>query len=112
MISCTLGDKTYTVDFVSGRVLREMHPAWEALNTLLASGQRTDVTAAEYQSIMDRMVKWFCLLFGNQFTPMEFYENYPADSMVGDITTAIMAVHQQTTEVLHEFPRKPAAVNR
>ena len=27
MISCTLGDKKYTVDFISGRALREMEPA-------------------------------------------------------------------------------------
>ena len=27
MITCTLGEKKYTVDFVSGRALREMEPA-------------------------------------------------------------------------------------
>ena len=27
MISCTLNGKKYTVDFVSGRALREMEPA-------------------------------------------------------------------------------------
>lgn len=27
MITCKLKDKTYTVDFVSGRALREMEPA-------------------------------------------------------------------------------------
>ena len=27
MITCTLGDKKYTVDFISGRALREMEPA-------------------------------------------------------------------------------------
>ena len=27
MISCTLGDKKYTIDFVSGRALRELEPA-------------------------------------------------------------------------------------
>ena len=27
MITCTLGGKSYTVDFVSGRALREVEPA-------------------------------------------------------------------------------------
>ena len=27
MITCTLGEKKYTVDFISGRALREMEPA-------------------------------------------------------------------------------------
>lgn len=27
MITCTLGDKKYTVDYISGRALREMEPA-------------------------------------------------------------------------------------
>ena len=27
MISCTLGDKKYTIDYVTGRALREMEPA-------------------------------------------------------------------------------------
>ena len=27
MITCKLGDKTYTVDFIAGRALREMGPA-------------------------------------------------------------------------------------
>ena len=27
MITCTLGDKKYSVDFISGRALREMEPS-------------------------------------------------------------------------------------
>ena len=27
MITCKLGDKTYTVDYVTGRALREIEPA-------------------------------------------------------------------------------------
>ena len=27
MITCTLGEKKYAVDFISGRALREMEPA-------------------------------------------------------------------------------------
>ena len=58
---------------------------------------------------LDTMVKWFCILFGNQFTPDEMYDYYPADRLMHDIALAIMAVQTQTTEVLDSFPTKPVA---
>ena len=80
MITCTLGEKKYTVDFVS----------------------QLTVTDA-----LDTMVKWFCVLFNNQFTPDEMYDNYPADRLMHDIALALMAVQTQTTEVLDSFPTIP-----
>ena len=59
---------------------------------------------------MDTMVKWFCVLFNNQFTPDEVYDNYPADRLMHDIALALMAVQTQTTEVLDSFPTIPAAL--
>ena len=56
---------------------------------------------------LDVMVKWFCIVFGNQFTPDEMYDNYPADRLMHDIALALMAVQTQTTEVLDGFPTKP-----
>ena len=50
------------------------------------------------------MVAWFCLLFGNQFTTEEVYDNYPADRLVHDIALSLLAVQNQTTAVLAEFP--------
>ena len=35
MITCTLGEKKYTVDFVSGRALREMEPAAKTYGKLV-----------------------------------------------------------------------------
>ena len=113
MITCTLGDKTYTVDFVSGRALREMEPASKMYGRLMAlskdavegrdvSGEQLTVADA-----LDTMVKWFCILFGNQFQPDEVYDHYPADRLMHDIALAIMAVQTQTTEVLDAFPTKP-----
>ncbi|NLO85613.1 MAG: hypothetical protein GX096_09325, partial [Clostridiales bacterium] len=75
MITCILGDKTYMVDFISGRALREMEPASKMYGKLVAlskaavdgddvSGEKLTVSDA-----LDTMVKWFCILFGNQFTP-------------------------------------------
>ena len=40
------------------------------------------------------------ILFNNQFTPDEVYDNYPADRLMHDIALALMAVQTQTTEVL------------
>jgi hypothetical protein len=58
---------------------------------------------------MDVMVKWFCLLFNNQFSPDDMYDYYPADRIMHDISTAILAVQTQATDVLSEFPTNPAA---
>ena len=57
---------------------------------------------------LDTMVKWFCILFNNQFTPDEVYDNYPADRLMHDIALALMATQTQTTEVLDTFPTIPA----
>ena len=57
---------------------------------------------------LDTMVKWFCILFNNQFTPDEVYDNYPADRLMHDIALALMATQTETTEVLDTFPTIPA----
>ena len=115
MITCTLGDRKYTVDFISGRALREIEPATK----MYARIQRMAKQAADGEDIsddekisgpdaLDVLVKWFCILFGNQFTPDEVYDYYPADRLMVDIPVALMAVQTATTEALSEFPMKPA----
>jgi hypothetical protein len=119
MITCTLGEKRYSVDFISGRALREMGPAWDMYARLSAvaadavtgkvarqakdGGDQPTVTAA-----LDVLVKWFCLVFGNQFSPDDVYDHYPVDRLMHDVVLALLAVQTQTTEVLNEFPT-PAA---
>ena len=44
---------------------------------------------------LDSMVKWFCILFNNQFTPDEVYDNAPADRLMHDIALALMATQPQ-----------------
>ena len=113
MITCTLGEKKYSVDFISGRALREMEAASKMYSRLVriskdamegkdVSGEKLTVAEA-----LDEMVRWFCILFGNRFTPDEMYDNYPADRLMHDIALALMAVQTQTTEVLDSFPTKP-----
>ena len=116
MITCTLKDKKYAVDFISGRALREMEPAAKmyakivALSNAAVKGeeipqdQQVSVTDA-----MDVMIRWFCLLFGNQFTVDDLYDGYPADRLMSDIALALMAVQTNMTQVLSEFPTKPTA---
>ena len=115
MITCTLKDKKYAVDFISGRALREMEPAAKmyakivALSNAAVKGeeilqeQQISVTDA-----MDVMIRWFCLLFGNQFSPDGVLDGYPVDRLMHDIALALMAVQTQTTEILSEFPTKAA----
>ena len=57
---------------------------------------------------MDVMIRWFCLLFGNQFSPDDVLDGYPVDRLMHDIALALMAVQTQTTEILNEFPTKAA----
>ena len=115
MITCTLGDKRYTVDFVTGRVLREMEPASKmyakVVHLAQAAAKGEPISDDEKFTIpeaMDTMVRWFCLLFKNQFTPDDMLDNYPADQLMHDIAFALMAVQTQTTIVLSEFPMKAA----
>ena len=115
MITCTLKDKKYAVDFVSGRALREMEPAAKmyarivALSNAAVKGE--EISQSEQVSIpdaMDVMIRWFCLLFGNQFTSDDVLDGYPVDRLMHDIALALMAVQTQTTEILNEFPTKAA----
>ena len=113
MVTCTLGEKKYSVDFVSGRALREMEPASKMYGKLVAlskaavEGQDVSDEKLTIPEALDTMVKWFCILFGNQFSVDDVYDHYPADRLMHDIALAIMAVQTQTTEVLDSFPTKP-----
>ena len=115
MISCTLNGKKYTVDFVSGRALREMEPAAQMYgrivdisNAALKGEVPEDAKNLSIGEALDVMIRWFCLLFGNQFTPDDVLDYYPVDRMMHDIALALMAVQTQTTEILEEFPTKAA----
>ena len=115
MVTCTLGVEKYSVDFISGRALREMEPASKMYGKLVAlskaavEGQDVSTEQLTIPEALDTMVKWFCILFGNQFSPDDVYDHYPADRLMHDIALAIMAVQMQTTEVLDSFPTKPVA---
>ena len=115
MISCTLNEKKYTVDFVSGRALREMEPAAQMYGRIVAISNAAlkgevpeDAKNLSIGEALDVMIRWFCLLFGNQFTPDDVLDYYPVDRMMHDIALALMAVQTQTTEILDEFTTKAA----
>ncbi|MPM68855.1 hypothetical protein SDC9_115790 [bioreactor metagenome] len=103
------------MDFISGRALREMEPASKMYGRLVAlskaavEGQDVSNEQLTIPEALDTMVKWFCILFGNQFSVDDVYDHYPADRLMHDIALAIMAVQTQTTEVLDSFPTKPVA---
>ena len=115
MISCTLNGKKYTVDFVSGRALREMEPAAQMYGRIVAISNAAlkgevpeDAKNLSIGEALDVMIRWFCLLFGNQFSPDDVLDYYPVDRMMHDIALALMSVQAQTTEILDEFPTKAA----
>lgn len=115
MITCTLGKQKYSVDFVSGRALREMGPAAKmyarivALSNAAVKGEALpEGESLDIADAMDVMIRWFCILFGNQFTPDDVLDGYPVDRLMHDIALALMAVQTQTTEILDEFPTKAA----
>ena len=115
MITCKLGDKAYHIDFISGRALRELEPAAKMyakiVNISNAAVKGEDIPEADTLTIpeaMDVMTKWFCLVFGNQFTPDELLDHYPVDRLMHDIALTLMAVQAQTTNILNEFPTKAA----
>ena len=115
MITCKLGEKTYSVDFVSGRALREMEPAAKMYGRIVAISNAAmngetipDSDQLSIPEALDVMVRWFCILFGNQFTPDDVLDGYPVDRLMHDIALALMAVQTQTTEILDTFPTKAA----
>ena len=115
MISCTLNGKKYSVDYVTGRALREMEPAAKMYGRIVAISKAAikgevpeEAKDLSIANAVDTMVRWFCILFNNQFTPDDVLDYYPADRLMHDVALALMAVQTQTTEVLDEFPTKAA----
>ncbi len=115
MVTCTLNGKEYRIDFVAGRALREIEPAAKMYGKIMAisnaavNGQ--DVSEADQVTVadaLDVMIRWFCLLFQNQFTPDELLDHYPVDRLMHDIAFALMAVQTQTTDILDTFPTTAA----
>ena len=92
MITCTLNGKKYAVDFITGRALREMEPAAKmysrivALSSAALKGETPeDAKELSIGEAMDVMIRWFCILFGNQFTPDDVLDHYPVDRLMHDI---------------------------
>ena len=109
MVTCKLRDKEYRIDYISGRALREIEPASKMYAKLrditekAANGEKYD-DRQTVAGAMDVLVHWFCILFNNQFTADEVYDNYPSDRLMHDVCYAIIAVQTNLTEVLKEFP--------
>ena len=77
-------------------------------NAALKGEPPADAGELSIPDAMDVMIQWFCVLFGNQFTPDDVLDHYPVDRLMHDIALALMAVQTQTTAILDEFPTKAA----
>ena len=118
MLTCTLGEKVYTIPYVRAQALREIARPLEIIRraeeplpspsgTPSPDRGRTDDLAA-FGRDLDVLVNWFCLMFGNQFTAADVYEFYRADRLTHDLTLAVLAVSQRISEALTAFPTKAA----
>ena len=79
-----------------------------ALSNATLKGENVDTGDLTIGDAMDEMIKWFCILFGNQFTPDDVLDHYPVDRLMHYIVLALMAVQTQTTGILGDFPTKAA----
>lgn len=103
MLQVTLGEKIYNVEYVTALALREIKEPMAILKKL---DRPASEEMGDFGRDLDTLVKWFCLLFGNQFTPDDVYNHYPADRLLPDLTLAVMAVQQRVSAALSAFPTK------
>lgn len=106
MFTVKLGEKTYTVEKVTARALREMDEAWELYIKMDAAsrGEADPSDSTTFAKAIDAMVRWFVIFCGEQFTADEVYDHYPADRIVTDVALAMSAVVGRVTEALSAFP--------
>ena len=126
MLQVTLGEKTYTVEYVSALALREIEKPMKILgaadkprpvtssvsasaDTFPSRGRQDGESPGLIGADLDALVNWFCLMFGRQFTAEEVYEYYPADRLITDIALCVLAVQQRVSGALKAFPTIPAA---
>ena len=99
MFTVELNGKKYKVEKVTAKTLRDISGAQAVFKRWTKDPESVDM-----KKDMDALIGWFCTLCGNQFTPDEVYDNYPADRIITDIGLALAAVNGQVTSVLKEFP--------
>ena len=104
MLQVTLGEKTYTAEYVSALALREIGKPLEIIRR-----REDEAQPGSFEKDLDILVSWFCVLFGNQFKPGEVYEKYPADRLIPDVALAVMAVSNRVSNILSTFPTTAAA---
>ena len=102
MINITLGDKKYTIPTITGRAMRQIGD----MDELYKRASDNEAIPADE---MDTAVEWICLVFKNQFTADEVYDNYPSDRFWIDIFTIYLAVKNSVTGKLADFPTHPEA---
>ena len=131
-IIATKGEPTFSFEFFPPKTaegeqnlrgalqaLREMEPAAKMYgrivslsNAALKGELPEEAKELSIPEAMDEMIRWFCILFGNQFTPDDVLDYYPVDRLMHDIALALMAVQTQTTSILDEFPTKAAQAEK
>ena len=102
MIGIKLSDKKYTVPMITGRAMRQIGD----MDDLYKKASENEPIPPED---MDIAASWLCLLFRDQFTPDDVYDEYPNDRFWVDIFTIYLSVKNSVTDKLSEFPTLPEA---
>jgi hypothetical protein len=88
-------DKTFTQDFVSGRMFRKTLEKQKLL--------QKDID----ETTLDSMVDYVVELYGGQFTRDQFYDGIRAQEMMPTITGAIDGVVNGASEAIGADPSDP-----
>lgn len=96
-------DKAYTVPFINGYAAIST----EKIERLI---QKTNTGEAFTNDDYRACLEWFCKVFGDQFTPEELAEGYPANTLIKDIFTVYLSLQTDVFEKLTMFPIPPTVM--
>ena len=109
MYTCTIGGKKYKQEKCTARALYEMGDAQKVLQEINAATRgESSATDLSVKDAMDKLLDWFCLFFGNQFTRDDVLDNYPSDSIIEDIVMCMAQVSAHVSDALTAFPTRAA----
>lgn len=100
-------DGQHTIEIVAAKSMSRDTPVWCMIYDSLEYQHEAQIFAEQQKHSRALVPIETFILFGNQFSPDDMYDYYPADRLMHDIALALMAVQTQTTEVLDAFPTTP-----
>ena len=116
MITCTLGEKKYTVDYITGRALREMEPAAKMYAKIVAVAMPRPKakpcrrnSSSPIPEAMDVMIRWFCCCSATSSPWMMCSTTIQSTGSCTTWRWRFLPCRTQTIGILNDFPTTPAA---